>query len=78
MAGLGASYQYNRRRADLSPRSIPLSRWSGAAASSALTDEFQFRWNARKFDDTARANKALSQIKGKRLTYRPTDEAQDA
>lgn len=33
-------------------------------------DEFQFRWNNRKIDDGARVVVALTQVEGKRLTYR--------
>lgn len=36
-------------------------------------DEFDFRWNTRQsqgFDDSARAEVALRNINGKRLTYR--------
>lgn len=43
--------------------------------------EFDFRYNNRiavGVDDTKRAEKALVAIRGKRLTYRRTDEAQDA
>jgi len=39
--------------------------------------EFDFRYNARTalgVDDQTRTDKALAGIKGKRLTYRPTDE----
>jgi len=35
--------------------------------------EFDFRYNARKIDDAARAAKALAGIEGKRLTYRGPD-----
>ena len=45
---------------------------------SKCTNEFQLRWDARRIDDTARPTKALSQIKGNSLTYRPTDEALNA
>jgi transposase-like protein len=41
-------------------------------------DEFCFRWNTRQslgMDDSARAAELLKAIKGRRLTYRPTDEA---
>lgn len=38
-------------------------------------DEFAFRWNHRQLDDTARANEIIKATKGKRLTYRPTDQA---
>lgn len=41
-------------------------------------DEFAFRWNHREkagFDDVARANELIKATKGKRLTYRRTDEA---
>jgi len=37
--------------------------------------EFDFRYNARKISDTERAERALSQIEGKRLTYRRIGEA---
>ena len=37
--------------------------------------EFDFRYNARKVSDTERAERALSQIEGKRLTYRRIGEA---
>jgi hypothetical protein len=33
-------------------------------------DEFAFRWNNRKVDDSTRRNSALSMAEGKRLTYR--------
>jgi hypothetical protein len=39
--------------------------------------EFDFRYNNRValgVNDDVRADKALKGIKGKRLTYRPTDE----
>lgn len=38
-------------------------------------DEFAFRWNHRQLDDTARANELIKATKGKRLTYRPTNQA---
>jgi transposase-like protein len=38
-------------------------------------DEFAFRWNHRKVDDEARANEIIKATGGKRLTYRPTNEA---
>ena len=38
-------------------------------------DEFAFRWNHRKIDDVARANEIIKAASGKRLTYRPADEA---
>jgi len=44
-------------------------------------DEFAFRWNTRSsmgVEDFERASLLLKSAKGKRLTYRPTDEAQDA
>ena len=43
-------------------------------------DEFAFRWNtrsARGIEDFDRANRILKGAKGKRLTYRRTDEAED-
>lgn len=42
--------------------------------------EVAFKWNNRaalEIDDTKRANNALKGIGGKRLTYRPVDEASD-
>jgi transposase-like protein len=44
-------------------------------------DEFVFRWNARSangIEDFERAALILKGASGKRLTYRPTDKAQDA
>jgi hypothetical protein len=44
-------------------------------------DEFAFRWNTRSangIEDLERAALILKGAKGKRLTYRPTDKAQDA
>jgi transposase-like protein len=44
-------------------------------------DEFVFRWNNRSalgVEDFERANELVKGAAGKRLTYRPTDEAQDA
>jgi len=44
-------------------------------------NEVAFKWNNRialDIDDTQRANNALNGIGGKRLTYRPVDQAQDA
>ncbi|MBL8883816.1 MAG: IS1595 family transposase [Hyphomicrobium sp.] len=41
-------------------------------------DEFAFRYNYRKVDDATRANAILKAAKGKRLTYRRPDKAQDA
>ena len=41
-------------------------------------DEFAFRWNNRSalgVEDFERADNLLKGAKGKRLTYRPTDEA---
>lgn len=41
-------------------------------------DEFDFRWNNRQalgVDDIERTNKALKGIQGKRLTYRPLNQA---
>lgn len=43
-------------------------------------NEAAFKWNNRSalgIEDTARANNALKGIGGKRLTYRPVDQAQD-
>lgn len=40
--------------------------------------EFDFRYNSRKFSDTERAASALEGARGKRLTYRRTDEAAHA
>jgi len=37
--------------------------------------EWDFKWNTRKVKDGERAAIALKGIEGKRLTYRPTDEA---
>lgn len=44
-------------------------------------DEFAFRWSTRSalgIEDAERASLILKAAKGKRLTYRPTDEDQDA
>ncbi len=44
-------------------------------------DEFAFRWNTRSalgVEDSERATLILEGCSGKRLTYRPTDKAQDA
>jgi len=40
--------------------------------------EFDFRYNTRNVDDMTRAAEALKGIKGKRLTYRRTDEARNS
>ncbi len=43
-------------------------------------DEFAFRWNNRPslgVEDFERANQLVKGAAGKRLTYRPTDKAQD-
>jgi transposase-like protein len=40
-------------------------------------DEFAFRWNHRNMDDEARANEIIKATAGTRLTYRPSDEAQN-
>jgi hypothetical protein len=43
-------------------------------------DEFVFRWNTRSaagVEDFERANRILKAAKGKRLTYRRTDKAED-
>ena len=40
--------------------------------------EWDFKWNTRKMTDGERAKTALRGIEGKRLTYRPTNEAQHA
>lgn len=37
--------------------------------------EWDFKWNTRKVKDGERAAIALKGIEGKRLTYRPSDEA---
>lgn len=37
--------------------------------------EFDFRYNSRHLEDSERAAKALSQISGKRLTYRRINQA---
>jgi len=45
------------------------------------TTEFEFRWNHRaalEIDDEARTSAAIKGAAGKRLTYRPSDSAQDA
>ena len=39
--------------------------------------EWDFKLNTRKMKDGERAAKALKGIEGKRLTYRPTDEARN-
>ena len=39
--------------------------------------EWDFKWNTRKMKDGERAAIALKGIEGKRLTYRPTDEARN-
>ena len=44
-------------------------------------DDLAYRWNNRSslgIEDTERAAELLKGIAGKRLTYRPTDKAQDA
>jgi hypothetical protein len=44
-------------------------------------DEFAFRWNTRSslgVEDTERAAELLKSTEGKRLTYRRSDEGQDA
>ena len=44
-------------------------------------DEFAFRWNTRSklgIEDAEHATLILKGAAGKRLTYRPTDKAQDA
>jgi hypothetical protein len=33
-------------------------------------NEFEFRWNTRKWDDGQRISKAIKQVEGKRLEYR--------
>ena len=38
-------------------------------------DEFAFRWNHSKVDDETRANEIIKATGGKRLTYRPINEA---
>ena len=40
--------------------------------------EWDFKWNTRKMTDGERAATALKGIEGKRLTYRPTNEAAHA
>jgi transposase-like protein len=40
--------------------------------------EWDFKWNTRKMTDGERAATALKGIEGKRLTYRPTNEASHA
>jgi transposase-like protein len=40
--------------------------------------EWDFKWNTRKMTDGERAATALKGIEGKRLTYRPTNEATHA
>jgi len=47
----------------------------GEAHLQRYLTEFDFRFNARKISDTERAERALSQIEGKRLTYRRISEA---
>ena len=39
------------------------------------TGEFDYRWNERKTQDVERTKKALTQSKGKRLTYKPLSGA---
>jgi transposase-like protein len=39
--------------------------------------EWDFKWNTRKISDGERAAEALKRIEGKRLTYRPTNEARN-
>jgi len=49
--------------------------------SQRYVNEVAFKWDNRialDIDDTQRANNALNGIGGKRLTYRPVDQAQDA
>ena len=53
---------------------IPLDQ---RAASAALSRRVRFRWNNRSalgVEDFERADNMLKGAKGKRLTYRPTDE----
>jgi hypothetical protein len=40
--------------------------------------EWDFKWNTRNLTDGERATTALKGIEGKRLTYRPTNEAPHA
>jgi ISXO2-like transposase domain len=40
--------------------------------------EWDFKWNTRKMKDGERAALIAKSIEGKRLTYRPTNEAPDA
>jgi transposase-like protein len=40
-------------------------------------NEWDFKWNTRKMKDGERAAIALNGIEGKRLTYRPTNEARN-
>jgi len=47
----------------------------GEAHLQRYLSEFDFRYNARKISDVERAERALSQIEGKRLTYRRIGEA---
>lgn len=47
----------------------------GEAHLQRYLAEFDFRYNARKICDVERAERALSQIEGKRLTYRRIGEA---
>jgi len=39
--------------------------------------EWDFKWNTRKISDGERVAGALKGIEGKRLTYRPTNEARN-
>jgi len=47
----------------------------GEAHLQRYLNEFDFRYNARKISDVERSERALSQIGGKRLTYRRIGEA---
>jgi transposase-like protein len=44
---------------------------------SRYLSEWDFKWNTRKITDGERAALIASGIEGKRLTYRPTNEAWD-
>jgi transposase-like protein len=48
----------------------------GEAHLQRYLTEFDFRYNARKINDFERRDRALSQIEGKRLTYRRIGEAE--
>ena len=63
------------------PRAYMMMLWNQHCGEQHLhryLAEFDYRYSSRKITDAERAEVALKGIAGKRLTYRPTNQTQNA